>query len=380
MNGALAKWTARSSTGQHFECLDGLRGMAIIMVVAYHTVYCNPRAAPAIIAGTQLCGAGWMGVPLFFVLSGFLISYPMFLKRFQCKQDILPRNYVLKRASKIIPPFYLSLIIFALAYYLWQRRLDAPRIALHYALGLPNFFREKAEFNGVYWSLIVEAHFYILLPLLFLLFRRLAYSKLGPLIFSLFLLLPPIARCLAWKPAVGPGETRFLMARFPGALDFFSWGILFAWLLAGNLLSAWPRPRLARLGYLGLALLAALMAAWGALDYSRHVSETQSLLTFNFFETALGVAGFLLLFFVYDPAQAGARLFSSPALRLAGIVSYEWFLFHWPVVHWTRQTLGPASGSLLRYATIVLAPVLLTFIFSTLLYRYFSLPIMQKLR
>jgi peptidoglycan/LPS O-acetylase OafA/YrhL len=374
----LHRWTTGSSSGQHFNCLDGLRGVAIVMVVAYHSVYCNPKAGLAILTCAQMCTAGWMGVPLFFVLSGFLISYPMFRKCYHGESSVIPRRYALRRAAKIIPPFYLSLVVFAIGFQLWKH-VPGWDLAFRYALGIPNFIYDARPFNGVYWSLIVETHFYIALPLLFLLFRRRGYMGLGLILTLLFFLVPLVARCVSWKAGTAM-EVHFLMSRFPGALDYFAWGILFAWLFAGNLLSAWDSVKLARLGYVGLFLFAVSMAVWAFLSYRINVVEHLTFLIFNTFEIVLGLSCCLLLFFVLNPSSLGAKLFSRPEIRITGIISYEWFLFHQPVVVWVHERIGSAGGSALRYALIVGAPVVGTYVFAALLYRYFSLPIMKALR
>ena len=88
----------------------------------------------------------------------------------------------------------------------------------------------------------------------------------------------------------------------------------------------------------------------------------------------------LMLFFVFDPAGLGARFFSQGWLRFTGIISYEWFLFHGPVVGWFHEHTGPTHGSVLAYAWRTLVPLGLTFIFSALVYRYFSLPILNRVR
>ena len=113
-------WEIQSSTGSHFHVLDGLRGVAILLVVSYHTLYTNPAhdGLSAQLAGYAI-NAGWMGVPIFFVLSGFLISYPFFQKRVDNPQFWYQRGYASRRLAKILPPFYLSIILF-MGFYWWQ--------------------------------------------------------------------------------------------------------------------------------------------------------------------------------------------------------------------------------------------------------------------
>lgn len=376
----LRDWIPRSSTGRHFDCLDGLRGLAIVMVVLYHSIYYNPQGSQTLQIMGWTAGAGWMGVPIFFVLSGFLISYPMFLKSRQGDGTFYPRGYAVKRFAKIIPPFYLSLIVFGL----WKSQVEhqegVAKAAWLWAAGIPNLVQENHDLNASYWSLIVEAQFYVMLPLLFAVFRSLPYRRLGLGIFFVLLVVPWVARYLAWRDGMGLAEIDFRMARFPCKLDFFAWGVLFAWLFSGNLLAGWPRQRVANLGFLGLGLLGAAVAAWAGLIHLIQVHEHPSLLVINAFQLSLGLAGFFMLFFVFDPDNWGARIFSAPWLRFTGIISYEWFLFHQPVVHWAHATVGATKGSVWLYFLVVFVPLMATYVFSAFLYRYFSFPIMQRLR
>ena len=115
-------WEIKSSTGNHFDVLDGLRGIAILMVVILHTFYVNETRSVAEWVLGYVIPAGWVGVPIFFVLSGFLISLPFFTGR-QANADFwYPKGYARRRLAKIMPPFYLSILFFAVFY--WFRFHD----------------------------------------------------------------------------------------------------------------------------------------------------------------------------------------------------------------------------------------------------------------
>jgi|ERR1035437_3767550 peptidoglycan/LPS O-acetylase OafA/YrhL len=101
----LADWSVSSSSGLHLNCLDGLRGVAIIMVVFFHGIYFNPKGNSVTILVGKLAGVGWMGVPIFFVISGFLISYPFFKGRLKTTAAWYPKGYATRRVLKIFPPF-----------------------------------------------------------------------------------------------------------------------------------------------------------------------------------------------------------------------------------------------------------------------------------
>jgi peptidoglycan/LPS O-acetylase OafA/YrhL len=385
----LQQWEIKASTGSHFDVLDGLRGMAILLVVAYHALYTNPAQGVVARVAGYIIAAGWMGVPVFFVLSGFLISYPFFQKRAADPQFWYQRGYAWRRLAKILPPFYLSILFFIGLF--WLQGLDPANLksALLWATGLGNFVVVDPVFNGSYWSLIVESHFYIVLPLLFWLTRGRTVRTTTVILFLILFTVPLVVRHHTWPggmmvaPDYAGEQAKHLgmaLGRFPCQLDYFAWGVAFAgvYVELGAI-----REKLAALsffGYAGLALLLVTIVFWGY--WSSH---------FNFrgyptrWEVEMGhllppVAAMLLLFFVFDPASRGARFFSLGWLRFTGIISYEWFLFHGPIVQWFYHSTGPSNGSLLAYAWRTLVPLGVTFVFSVLVYRYFSLPILHRVR
>ena len=143
--------------------LDMLRGIAIFLVLGRHVHY------------LQLWhGIGWSGVDLFFVLSGFLISGLLFTE-YKNTGRINVKRFWIRRAFKIYPPFY-GLILLTIAYFLiWYKTV--PREILGDIFFVQNY---APRIWGHGWSLAVEEHFYILLPLLFLLMIRWSNNKDNP--------------------------------------------------------------------------------------------------------------------------------------------------------------------------------------------------------
>lgn len=371
-------WEVRPSSGNHFDVLDGMRGIAILMVVCFHTLFTNPFAGRASLFVGYLFKTGWMGVPLFFVLSGFLISFPFFRQREKDRQSWYVKGYFRRRAAKIIPPYYLSVVIFAVYCFVRFSNPAYLTTSLQWALGLSNFIRPAVSIPAPWWSLLVEIHFYILLPLLFLMLRGARPRVVSLFIFTLLLAVPFVVRQFTWPAdSVPKSELAFLMNRFPCALDYFGWGVLFA-----GFFVTWPpttsgASRLRYAGYAGMALLAitiGLHALWdGRFDITTRPSRWSEE-AFHFFPA---LSCFLLLFFLFDADCLGSRLFAWSPLRFIGIVSYEWFLFHQAVVMYFQEALPRVHGNILLYLLRTVVPLLLTFVFSVAVYRYFSFPILQ---
>ena len=386
---SLKRWEIKASTGSHFDVLDGLRGAAILLVVAYHTLYTNPAHGLGARFAGYIITAGWIGVPVFFVLSGFLISYPFFQKRETDPRFWYQRGYIARRAAKILPPFYLS-IIFFLGFYALQAWNPAYlKSALLWATGLGNFITVDPVFNGSYWSLIVESHFYLVLPLLFWLTRGRTVRTTTVVLFLILFAGPMVARhftwpegVLAWPDYGDPLERKLSLAqaRFPCQLDYFAWGVAFAGVYVGLGAAREKLGALSLFGYAGAVLMLVALVFWGLWAKQFDIRGHPTCWSVEISHLLPALAAMLLLFFIFDPGSLGARFFSLGWLRFTGIISYEWFLFHGPVVGWFHEHTGPSHGSVLAYAWRTIVPLILTFVFSALLYRYFSLPIMNRVR
>jgi peptidoglycan/LPS O-acetylase OafA/YrhL len=154
--------------------LDFLRGIAIILVIFRHQLLFD-----------FLKTMGWIGVDLFFVLSGFLVSGLLF-REYKKFGSIKPKLFLIRRGFKIYPIYYLSLLVYII-----------PRIVLH-KLDLKNVFYDSVFIQNyalgwgylytASWSLAVEEHFYFgLALLLWLIFnKRMTNFEVEPKGFSNF--------------------------------------------------------------------------------------------------------------------------------------------------------------------------------------------------
>jgi peptidoglycan/LPS O-acetylase OafA/YrhL len=127
--------------------LDGIRGIAIILVFAAHSISFE---------------SGWIGVDIFFVLSGYLITG--ILRRDRNNERGFWAGFYIKRATRILPPLALCFAGTALLF-----TIDWHRLWYYYVFFAANIgetlYRGQSETLGVLWSLAVEEHFYLLWPL-----------------------------------------------------------------------------------------------------------------------------------------------------------------------------------------------------------------------
>jgi peptidoglycan/LPS O-acetylase OafA/YrhL len=385
----IKQWTVPTSTASHLDVLDGLRGVAIILVVSFHAFYTNPEHGSIARAVGYMLSWGKIGVPIFFVLSGFLISYPFFKSKSGGLHSWYPEGYARRRIAKILPPFYLSIVLIALFY--WFRFHDTAYVkaGLKWAIGLGHFVPISPEFNTPYWSLLVEVSFYLTLPFLFWLTRN-WQTRTTTIVIALLLLFVPFAvRQLNWPGGltVYPDVSTPLGARmdfaakqFPCLLDYFGWGVAFAAVYALLIPQNETLRPLSLFGYLGASLLLGtivLLSIWSATDGILTNATRWSEEAYHWLP---GLSGFLLLFFIFDSNCAGSRLLSSTWLRFTGLISYEWFLFHYPIILWFKQLFGSTHGNILSYLLKTAVPLVVTFAFSVAVYRWFSLPLLNRIR
>lgn len=155
--------SARAETRLHG--LDTLRALAILWVMPYHLIGHFPEAlqVPA--------RMGWMGVDLFFVLSGYLIGSQMFRPYVQ-GGTLQIQDFYARRAYRILPLFLAVLLLYVFVP-VWREApgLQSPWQFVTFTENLLIDYRTNQAFSHA-WSLCVEEHFYLLLPLLTLLLMR----------------------------------------------------------------------------------------------------------------------------------------------------------------------------------------------------------------
>lgn len=161
------------------DALDGLRGIAIALVVFYHSWLFSWVDPHVVVFGRYLhveplAAVGFLGVDLFFFVSGFCLFHPHVRTMLAGAPVPGTRHFFTRRALKIVPSYLLALVpaaIVARPYYStsgeWWRSL-----AVHVAF-LHNLYVDWiGQVNGVFWSLAIEVQFYALFPVIAWAFRR----------------------------------------------------------------------------------------------------------------------------------------------------------------------------------------------------------------
>jgi peptidoglycan/LPS O-acetylase OafA/YrhL len=308
--------------------LDGLRGLAILLVMVVH--FWRPEEATALGRWmTRVAAAGWSGVDLFFVLSGFLITG--ILADTRGRPGWL-RNFFARRVLRIFPLYYLFLAVSMLLLPAYVARIHFTRVPDYgyaadvaawpwYASYTSNLWMalhgrfSPGGANSLTWSLAVEEQFYLAWPLLILLCPP---RRLLALVGALFAAAVAVRTGLVlagsgWLPI-------FLL--LPCRMDALAAGALAALYLR----SPRFRPRVwQRLGSAACFILLPAAVLW-ILRPAGDVRETAPFQVAGYSLLALGFAG--LLAKVLDGGTVLRRAFDAAPLVSLGKYSYGIYLFH----------------------------------------------------
>ncbi|MGH7973076.1 MAG: acyltransferase family protein, partial [Limisphaerales bacterium] len=372
--GWLERWHVSPSANKDYDFIDGLRGIAILLVLGCHLIYINPISGPLVHFAGGIFQAGAWGVTVFFTLSGFLISSPFWKRKLANAAQTIPPGYGWRRFWKIYPPLALSVVILTPIYILIFNDLSIIKLAGQWLAGWPFVFPVSSRINPVMWSLIVEVQFYVVLPLLFLCLRRASVRTALWVVLFVFLVIPTgwrwwnLSRGIHLNLDFSPGTKIDVL--FPSMLDGFCFGVLIAGL--ENL--RWIGRRWSVLGDLGLGLLVLSLIATSWFTLHPVLAEPAQ---HEILGWCVKIASAFTLFYLADPQRPLARMLCNPLLRWCGIISYEWYLFHQPVIFFARNLLGPAGGSLLKYGLFLVAAFGVGLAITVVVYKYFSLPILK---
>jgi peptidoglycan/LPS O-acetylase OafA/YrhL len=329
----------------HMPALDGVRGLAIVMVLAVHFIG-NTEPTNAIEhVFTFVAGYGEYGVDLFFVLSGFLITGILYEAREGAHYF---RNFYVRRSLRIFPLYYgvLAVVFLILPLIPFFNRPSLQYLEAHqiwaWLYGVNVYVAKSGDFNMTYiqhfWSLAVEEHFYFVWPLVVWLAPGRALLRVSAAIIGLSLVLRITSVVLGVNPVA-------IYVLTPYRLDA---------LVLGGFLSIYARQpggmatieRLLKPVTIGLAVL--LVASFGFNKITPVGVELLRPIR-NVTITAL-LAALLLGALTAGKDSAFGAVFRGSFLRFFGKYSYGLYVFHhfvsmYFVRHMTEFTLAQKVGS-----------------------------------
>ena len=374
---------AGSGGGGRVLQLDVLRGIAILLVLGRHGLSDGDLGPLAPLVDTW-GRFGWTGVDLFFVLSGFLIGGLIFTEiRTTGTLDV--RRFYVRRGFKILPMYYLFMVLAALEVKLrvggpWWYYLGTLSRSLFFGvLQLQNYFANQWPHT---WSLAVEEHFYLILPLLVWWFglrgrpRGLKVMSLGVVPIAAGLLVVGCTALRCWGRTGRPFDhmTHFVATQL--RIDGLFFGVLIAYLYQFKTgFAAWAGRHHLALIAVGLALISPMTVL--ELEKSWFVPT----LGFAFLYVGYGL---ILLGLVTTPIGSGwlGRLLGgrvAQAVAFLGYFSYPIYLFH---IDFVREPLlilwaSPPVSLLpdpLRWVYITGAFLVMSWLLGVFFYRLVETP------
>ncbi len=318
----------------HIPALDGIRGVAVGAVLVFHSY---ASALPG----------GYLGVSLFFTLSGFLITAQLLYER-ERSAHISLRGFWLRRAKRLLPAIFLALFVVALlsTWIVDDQQLSSLRVdGLAGLLYVANW--RFIESSGAYaeqfvgdanplihlWSLAIEEQFYLLFPLI-----AAAVLRFGRRAFALALGALLVASVLATTLLATSGAAA---ERIYYGTDTRAFEILIGAALAYVYVE---RPRLPARSVRSLSVTGA--SALGAMIIAAATWDIDNPIVYDGGLAIFGAASAILL----ASAVWGSRLtdwvFDRRPLRSLGLISYGVYLFHWPIFVFVQRQGWPLATEL----------------------------------
>ena len=359
-----------SPPGDRDEALDGLRAIAALMVVFYHCGV-QLKVPPFVIPG-------YSGVHLFFVLSGYLISRPFWARLVNGQPLPSWRTYGVRRFVRIYPTYFVALFVFVAMRFAGHLHTPTFTDVLLHVLLVFNW-GDAAQFlaiNIAMWTLAIEAQFYVILPIVAGLAKRLAPARgrLGSLSIGLaFVLVGWGSRLLEYRSTL-PGELRF---RLPFSfLDLFAMGMFVAYFELTR--AAFLRAHRLLRGGLLVCAAATLLGTnyWLVADGGSDWLSPPTLALACLYPTLICGAFALILLAVLTRARYRVAVLTSAPFVFIGQISYSMYLFHVGVGYFVLTRLPRNVGQWLGlhppvYALAQLGPVLVV---SYMVYRAVERP------
>ena len=356
--------------GGYLSQIDALRGWAILLVFFFHAWGISGGSAgsePSLWFSYVV--AGRTGVTLFFVISGFLLSIP-WLRALRSSDVAMPslKNYYAARVLRIVPLYYLAVFMACVVSGYWNAGFKAFTFQF---IGFEIF-----PFSVVWWTLVTEVQFYLVLPLLIWLLASSGKSRLFLLLVLILWGGVYITQVLNNPSGEKIGSYLLTKSLF-GRLPAFLLGMLAAWAFLG--VRALPIFQANWVRVLGaVIILLALFLNGVVLRHTVLLGEWKSESNWHEHHIYEAILWSVVLLVLVLTRPLFYRVIANSVLAVVGKLSYSLYLLHVPILFYviypTKERIGVGfSESVLAYL-LAFAALLLSLVASLLTYRFIELP------
>lgn len=344
----------RSSTNFQFDALDGLRGLAVLLVLAGHYSHSG------LTYSLDLGGAGTIGVYCFFVLSSFLLATPLIrLAPEKLSDRKVWLNYSARRLLRIYPLYVVLLVFYYLLSTFGLTPLSAGLYFNEIDLVKHLFLIEAKEYL---WTIQVETKFYLILPLLVFLIVIILRSR------SLNVIIAGAIAMFVSVIALDGNETRAsLLLQFPVFLSGVVGAQLFHVMSTSTV--AVPAAMRSASTILAIAIFTLLLSFLPTISgFVYNGNMDASVLKKPYIFGILWTA--FLICVLYGQGVVG-KVLESRFLRFVGVISFSMYLWHVPILAVVKRI--PALEGIL--GILVVTPII--FVVSALSYLFIEKPFLQ---
>ena len=393
-----AKAALKGAEARGIPTLDGMRGIAVLLVLAFHFAWTFPGDDPTTavtfmdkvaVRMHAALWSGWTGVDLFFVLSGYLITRGLVTPSKRVLGSRL-KMFWMRRVLRIFPVYYAFIIvgsIIALALggaSAWVPGASYWVYMQNYALA---FDEEVLRWTAHFWSLAIEEQFYFIWPIVALMVSR---RKLIPTILVLVPIVVALRGVMIFKGAHIPALQQIFhdehgIAKFVYRATFTrADGLLLGAFVAVTqrevshpVSHAWRRLRFPIFVATALALCGLYVMANGLNDYDRRIMAIGYVILALFFASAISMCADGVV------SERARRFLSWGPLVACGKVSYGMYIFHWPLVIFLVPRLVKMQAGMsiemqiLLNAGVIVGGIAVIYVIAEISFRHFEARFMK---
>jgi peptidoglycan/LPS O-acetylase OafA/YrhL len=314
---------------RHYPALDGLRGVAALMIVWYHFLLLSPRQGVLLSFVTRSFGFGWAGVDLFFVLSGFLITGILVDSK---SSNHYFRAFYGRRVLRIFPLYYgvLAVVFFILPLVDAEPRVPSSSKIFFWTYTSNLYFESNGGINADYlrhfWTLAIEEQYYLVWPLIIWFASSLDRLRTGLL---LGFILVSVLRCILFMTGI---DFNIIYLNTLTHCD----ALMLGGFLALSMRSAKPGALKGFRPPFVVAIVVIISALLlGDIDGFVPTWAELPIVAFCHAVVLLGLLAIIFVWLIYAAITQTSgpifRFFSHPILRWFGKYSYALYVLHLPI-------------------------------------------------